>query len=130
MAVVADGKPALTHYRLLERFRGHSYLRLDLETGRTHQIRVHMAWLHHPLVGDPVYAGRLRLPAGIGPELEQSLRGFQRQALHAHRLGFEHPRRREWVEWSSPLPDDMRALLAALRADAVGPGRFEGADDG
>ncbi len=121
MAVVAGGKPALTHYRVLERFRGHSYLRLDLETGRTHQIRVHMAWLHHPLVGDPVYAGRLRLPAGIGPALEQALRGFKRQALHARRLGFEHPLSREWVEWSAPLPPDMSALLAALRADGPGP---------
>lgn len=127
MAAVAGGKPAVTHYRVLERFRTHSYLRLDLETGRTHQIRVHMAWLHHPLVGDPQYAGRLRLPAGIGPELEQALRGFRRQALHACRLGFEHPLSREWVECSVPLPDDMRALLAALRAD--GPGLPKDHDD-
>ena len=86
-----------------------------------------MAWLHHPLVGDPVYTGRLRRPAGIGPALEQALRGFQRQALHARRLGFEHPLSRKWVEGSAPRPADMSALLAALGAE--GPGRFEGPED-
>jgi 23S rRNA pseudouridine1911/1915/1917 synthase len=121
MAVVEDGKPALTRYWVLERFRGHTYVKLQLETGRTHQIRVHMAYLHYPLVGDPLYGGRLRLPAGAGLTLQQALRGFKRQALHARRLGFVHPLTREWVEWSVPLPDDMQQLLQVLREDAGRP---------
>lgn len=118
MAVVEGGKPAVTHYRVEERYRGHSLLRLRLETGRTHQIRVHLAHIRHPIVGDPVYGGRLKLPAGAGPELIAALRGFKRQALHATRLGLEHPRSGEPMSWEAPLPADMRALIAALRVDA------------
>jgi 23S rRNA pseudouridine1911/1915/1917 synthase len=119
MAVVASGKPALTRYRVIERFRAHSHLQVNLETGRTHQIRVHMAHVGHPLVGDPVYGGRLRLPPGCTPDLAEVLRGFRRQALHAHRLGLPHPETGAWVEWESPLPDDLRRLLEILAADAT-----------
>ncbi|HKJ07560.1 MAG TPA: 23S rRNA pseudouridine(1911/1915/1917) synthase RluD [Gammaproteobacteria bacterium] len=118
MAVVAGGKPAVTHYRVAERFRAHSRLRVHLETGRTHQIRVHMASVRYPLVGDPLYGGRLRIPAGATEALAQALRGFRRQALHAARLGLIHPLTGEAMEWCSPLPADMVGLLEVLRADA------------
>ncbi len=119
MAVVAGGKPAVTHYRVLERFRAHTWLKVNLESGRTHQIRVHMAHIRHPLVGDPVYGGRLLLPSGIGDGLRQALRGFRRQALHALRLGLEHPQSGEWMEWEAPLPEDLQQLLALTREDAA-----------
>lgn len=115
MAVVAGGKPAITHFRVLEKFRAHSYLKLQLETGRTHQIRVHMAYRQHPLVGDPMYAGRLHIPAGTGSELAAGLRSFSRQALHAARLSLAHPTSGESMEWQSPIPADMRELLTLLR---------------
>jgi len=117
-AVVPGGKPAITHYRVLERFAHHSYLRVNLETGRTHQIRVHMAHIHHALVGDPVYGGRLQMPAGASSELQDALRRFRRQALHARRLGLKHPASGEWQEWEVPVPQDMAELLEVLRADA------------
>lgn len=119
MAVVPGrGKPAVTHYRIHERYRGHTRLRVQLETGRTHQIRVHMAHLRYPLLGDPVYGGRLRLPAGASEPLIQALRGFRRQALHAWHLGLEHPTRGEWIEWEAELPPDLRRMIDVLRADA------------
>jgi 23S rRNA pseudouridine1911/1915/1917 synthase len=117
MAVRDGGKPAVTHYRVVERFRAHTHLRVSLETGRTHQIRVHLAHIRHPLVGDPVYGGRQRIPPQAGGELIAVLRGFRRQALHAGRLSLIHPETGEAMEWSCPLPEDMRALLAVLRAD-------------
>jgi len=117
MAVVSSGRPAATNYRVLERFRAHSLLRVNLESGRTHQIRVHMAHIRHPLVGDPTYAGRLRIPAGITPELQAFLRTFVRQALHARRLGIEHPQTGEPMEWLSEPPSDMQRLLQLLRED-------------
>ena len=117
MAVVRNGKPAVTHYRVLEKFRAHTFLRLKLETGRTHQIRVHMAHIHYPLVGDPVYGGRLKMPAGISEDLRQCLSQFRRQALHAASLGLHHPDSGEFVHWQIDLPDDMQHLLAELRAD-------------
>ena len=117
MAVVASGKPAVTHYRVAERFRGHSHLKVRLETGRTHQIRVHMAYIHYPLVGDPVYGGRLRFPAGISDILRNYLKDFHRQALHASRLKLVHPKTTEIMQWQSPLPGDMTELLAVLRED-------------
>jgi 23S rRNA pseudouridine1911/1915/1917 synthase len=117
MAVVASGKPAVTHYRLVERFRAHTLLRVHLETGRTHQIRVHMAYIRYPLLGDPVYGGRLRIPAGASPALQSLLRGFHRQALHAIRLGLVHPASGEWVEWERGVPEDMQTLLDGLRQD-------------
>lgn len=118
MAVVINGKPAQTDYRVLERFRLHSLLQVKLHSGRTHQIRVHMAYCHYPVFGDPVYGGRLRLPPGASPELIEVLRGFKRQALHAFRLGLEHPVTGEWLSWEAPMPQDMLTLLDALREDA------------
>jgi 23S rRNA pseudouridine1911/1915/1917 synthase len=114
-AVRESGKPAVTHYRVAERFPRHTLLRVKLETGRTHQIRVHMAHLRHPLVGDPVYGGRLRMPAGASEALGDALRRFQRQALHAEALGLVHPETGESLEWHSPLPADFEGLLDALR---------------
>jgi 23S rRNA pseudouridine1911/1915/1917 synthase len=99
------------------RFRAHSLIRLALESGRTHQIRVHMAYIDHPLVGDTVYGGRLRVPAGAGTELTERLRAFKRQALHAEQLNLRHPLTEEAMHWRSPLPPDMQELLAALEED-------------
>jgi len=118
MSVRNDGKPAVTHYRVLERFRAHTYIYVELETGRTHQIRVHFAYRQHPLLGDPVYGGRLRLPAGISPALSAVLRDFRRQALHATRLEFAHPLSHEPLTVERPPPRDFDELLAALRRDA------------
>jgi len=118
MAVVPGGKESLTHYRVEARFRAHTLVRVQLETGRTHQIRVHMAHQHIPIVGDPVYGGRLRLPPAASSELQEQLAGFRRQALHAARLTLTHPSSGETVSWESPLPVDMEQLIEALRADA------------
>jgi 23S rRNA pseudouridine1911/1915/1917 synthase len=115
MAVVATGgKEAITHYRLLKRFANHCHVRCMLETGRTHQIRVHMAHIKHPLVGDPQYAGRPRIPKGASEELIDGLRGFKRQALHARRLSLIHPSTEEEISWEVPLTEDMVDLLALL----------------
>jgi 23S rRNA pseudouridine1911/1915/1917 synthase len=111
-----DGKEAITHYRIVERLPGHTLLRVKLETGRTHQIRVHMAHLHHPLLGDPVYGGRAKLPAGADEALIAVLRRCKRQALHAEVLGLEHPATGEWLEWRADPPADLVELLDALRA--------------
>ncbi|BEH13493.1 23S rRNA pseudouridine(1911/1915/1917) synthase RluD [Marinobacter shengliensis] len=118
MAVVSSGKPAVTHYRLLERFAAHTHIQCKLESGRTHQIRVHMTHVRHPLVGDPAYGGRLRLPKGTTEELRQALAAFSRQALHARRLTLEHPATGETLSWEVPLPDDMVQLIEALRKHA------------
>ncbi len=118
MAVVREGRHAVTHYRVLERFPAHSLLQVRLETGRTHQIRVHMAHLRHPIVGDPVYGGRLQLPAGGSAGLRVALRDFRRQALHAARLTLCHPRSGERLEVEAPVPADMADLLQRLREDA------------
>lgn len=120
MAVTGGGKPAITHYRVLERFRGHTHVRVRLETGRTHQIRVHMAHIHCPLVGDPVYGGRARIPAGTTVSLREALQRFPRQALHAARLTLRHPETGKEMSWDAPLPEDMVRLLECLRADAGG----------
>jgi len=119
MTVREGGRPAVTHYRVIERFRGHTHILCRLETGRTHQIRVHMAHIRHPLVGDGTYGGRLGIPAGAGEALADTLRRFRRQALHARRLGFEHPATGESMAFDSPLPDDFGHLLAVLREDAA-----------
>ncbi|MGD8784079.1 MAG: 23S rRNA pseudouridine(1911/1915/1917) synthase RluD [Thioalkalispiraceae bacterium] len=119
MAVVkTGGKPAVTHYRVEQRYRAHSLLKVNLETGRTHQIRVHMAHIHHPLVGDPVYGGRLKLPAGATQALIDVLRKFKRQALHARQLGLVHPVTGEMMSWQAPLPDDMQYLIEVMQEDA------------
>ena len=118
MAVVEQGgKPALTHYRVIRRFRLHTQVRITLESGRTHQIRVHMAHVHYPLVGDPMYGGRVRLPRGAAPALTQALREFPRQALHAARLALEHPATGATLSFAAPLPADMEALIALLTED-------------
>ncbi len=118
MAVTGQGREAITHYRVAERFAAHTLIDVRLETGRTHQIRVHMAHVRHPLVGDPVYGGRLRIPAGCGDELRETLRNFKRQALHAGRLGIVHPATGEAMEWQTALPEDMAQLVECLRADS------------
>ena len=118
MAVVQfGGKEAITHYRLQKRYRDHCHVRCFLETGRTHQIRVHMAHIRHPLVGDATYAGRPRLPKGASDALVNMLRSFPRQALHACKLELEHPISGDTMSWEVPLPDDMQALLAVLDAE-------------
>jgi 23S rRNA pseudouridine1911/1915/1917 synthase len=115
-AVREDGREAVTHYRVRERFRALTLVECRLETGRTHQIRVHMAYVRHPIVGDLVY-GNLRLPKGATTELADALRGFRRQALHAERLEFQHPGNGEMVVVEAERPTDMEALLAAARED-------------
>ncbi|MFK7161816.1 23S rRNA pseudouridine(1911/1915/1917) synthase RluD [Marinospirillum sp. MEB164] len=115
--VVSGGKPAVTHYRVVERYRAHTHVRCQLETGRTHQIRVHLSHLKHPLVGDPQYGGRLKLPAGAGEELKQFLRAFPRQALHARSLKLLHPEHQQPQQWQAPMPEDMQLLLALLAED-------------
>ena len=117
MAVRGDGRPAVTHYRVLKRFRAHTLVRAELETGRTHQIRVHLSHIGYPIVGDPEYGGRRRLPAGASPELVAALEGFRRQALHAARLKLEHPVSGKEMAWEAPLPGDMEALLKVMEAD-------------
>jgi len=117
MAVKPEGKEAITHFRVLDRYRGHSRIKVNLETGRTHQIRVHMAYVRHPLVGDQTYAGRLQIPAGAGDELKEMLRGFDRQALHAGQLGLIHPATGKPMEFKVPLPADMKELIRVLEAD-------------
>lgn len=113
-AVRRDGKEAVTHYRLEQRFKRHTLIRVKLETGRTHQIRVHMTHINYPLVGDQVYGGRFQMPADCSPALAEALRNFKRQALHATKLGLEHPESGEYCEWEQPMPEDMRNLLALL----------------
>ena len=117
MAVHQMGKPAITHYRIMEHFRIHTRLRLRLETGRTHQIRVHMAHITHPLVGDQVYGGRPRPPKGASDEFISVLRKFDRQALHATMLRLYHPITGIQMEWHAPIPQDMVDLIDAMRAD-------------
>ena len=117
-AVVQEGgKEAVTHYRLLDRYRAHTRIKVQLETGRTHQIRVHMAHVHYPLVGDPLYGGRLKQPAGASEELRQALRRFPRQALHARKLGMIHPASGEYCEFEAPIPDDLQQLITILEQD-------------
>lgn len=116
-AVVRDGKSAVTHYRVREKFRAHAHLSVRLDTGRTHQIRVHMAHVGLPLVGDPMYGGRRQLPRQPHPDLQDALARLQRQALHAARLEFSHPESGEWLGWQADPPADFEAVLAALRVD-------------
>ena len=115
--VKTGGKNAVTHYRVLDRYRAHTRIQVQLETGRTHQIRVHMAHRNYPLVGDPLYGGRLKQPAGATEALRQALHKFPRQALHARKLGLIHPATGEYCEFEAPLPADMTGLIAALEND-------------
>jgi len=114
MAVVRSGKHAVSHYRVLKRYNGATYLRVALETGRTHQIRVHMAHIGHPLAGDPVYGRMPKMKRGVPAELVNVMRSFPRQALHAHKLRLTHPGSQVEVTYQAPLPDDFEQLLAAL----------------
>jgi 23S rRNA pseudouridine1911/1915/1917 synthase len=118
MTVRQDGRPAVTHYRVLERFRAHTYLNVKLETGRTHQIRLHLSHLRYPIAGDQVYGGRFAQPKGATERLRVTLSAFKRQALHAASLAFDHPRSGKRLSVQSPLPRDYSDLLAALREDA------------
>ena len=119
MAVIDGGRAARTHYRIVERFRAHTHCEIDLETGRTHQIRVHMAHIRAPLLGDPVYGGRPKLPPAPSDELRAALQAFRRQALHATRLRFTHPVTAAALNFESPLAPDLAELLALLRADSA-----------
>lgn len=118
MAVSQTGKAAVTHYRVEQRFRAHTLIRCKLETGRTHQIRVHMAHIRHPLLGDPVYSGRFKQAKGMSQACRDAVQGFRRQALHAGILGFKHPTTGEDVSWQVELPEDMQTILDMLAEDA------------
>ena len=120
MGVVVGGKPALTHFRVLQRFETYTHLRCMLETGRTHQIRVHMAHIGHPLLGDSLYGARLRLPKQADESVKTVLQDFPRQALHAAQLGLVHPKTGHSMHWQAALPEDMQAALAALRRQDTG----------
>jgi len=117
MCVRDDGKAATTHYRVIKRYRDHTHIQLQLESGRTHQIRVHMQHIRHPVMGDPVYAGRQRIPPKADHEMIELLRNFKRQALHAFRLSLLHPQSGKQMSWRLPLPDDMVQLLTVLNRD-------------
>jgi len=119
MAVRSDGRPATTHYRVLERYRAHSFLSVRLTTGRTHQIRLHLSHLKYPIVGDPVYGGRFGRPRGASEALATCLRSFGHQALHAAELAFDHPRTGRRLALQTPVPADFAVLLDVLRADAL-----------
>lgn len=118
MAVHPTGKDAVTHYRVLEKFPCHTHVRVKLETGRTHQIRVHMAHIQHPLAGDQTYGGRVRLPKGVSTVLRDVLREFPRQALHAKKLELHHPDTEKLMSWEVELPEDFKELLVALKYDS------------
>jgi len=119
MAVLAvtnkSGKEAITHYRILQRYTAHTKIKVKLETGRTHQIRVHMAYKHYPLLGDPVYGGRIKYPTGCNEPLKEAIENFKRQALHAKKLGLEHPQSGEWMSWQINAPEDMQNLYTLLQ---------------
>ncbi len=119
-AVVVGGKEAITHYRIAKKYRAHAHLKCNLETGRTHQIRVHLAYMRFPLVGDMTYGGRIKLPAGANEELKFALQNFKRQALHARSLTLVHPASGKTLSWSVPLPADMQMLLTLLDEDLRG----------
>ena len=112
-----SGKEAITHYRVVQRYERHTLIRVKLETGRTHQIRVHMAHIRFPLLGDQVYSGRFQLPPACSEQLETQLRQYKHQALHAAKLGLEHPETDEYCEWEAPMPQDMKLMLEALAAN-------------
>ena len=112
--VSSNGRDATTHYRVIDRFKSHTHVKAILETGRTHQIRVHLSHIGYPLLGDPMYGGRVRFPKKASEILKESLLGFKRQALHSKKLTLNHPSTGELMSWKAPLPDDMLELLAIL----------------
>ena len=113
-AVSSNGKDATTHYRVIDRFKSHTHVKAILETGRTHQIRVHLSHIGYPLLGDPMYGGRVRFPKKASEILKESLLGFKRQALHSKKLTLNHPSTGKLMSWKAPLPDDMVELLDIL----------------
>jgi len=120
MSVQQNGKPSVTHFTVKERFEAFTFVNVKLETGRTHQIRVHFAYRRHALVGDQIYGGRLALPKGASEEMIQVLRHFKRQALHAARLAFIHPTTEKLVDLEIPPPKDFMMLVDVMRRDAAG----------
>jgi 23S rRNA pseudouridine1911/1915/1917 synthase len=118
MAVIDSGKPAVTHIRVLQRFNDITHVQVKLESGRTHQIRVHMSNIHHPIVGDPLYGGRRKHPSGLSPEQAKKISAFPRQALHAWRLQLTHPTTSELMLWTADIPEDMASQLSVLKDDA------------
>ena len=114
-AVLSSGKDAITHYRAIDRFKSHTHVKVILETGRTHQIRVHLSYVGHSLIGDPMYGGRVRFPKKASEELKKALNNFKRQALHSKKLTLTHPISGESMSWKAPLPDDMLELLEVLK---------------
>lgn len=117
MTVIESGKPAITHYRVLERYADYTRVQVQLETGRTHQIRVHFQHIEHPVVGDPIYGGRFKLPKGASEHLRHLLQTFKRQALHAEILSLTHPLTKEVMKWTAPLPEDFKALIQCLQTE-------------
>jgi len=118
MAVVKNGRPAMTHYRIIKKYRHHTLLQVNLETGRTHQIRVHMTWCHYPIIGDPVYGTKKQLVKGMDPKLANIVTSFPRQALHARAIQLLHPLSNESMAWEAPIPEDMTKLIDSLELDA------------
>ena len=114
-AVSTSGKDAITHYRVIDRFKSHTHVKAILETGRTHQIRVHLSYIGYPLIGDPMYGGRVRFPKKASKDLKEVLVNFNRQALHSKKLTLIHPISGELVSWKAPLPNDMLKLLDVLK---------------
>jgi len=114
MTVSDKGKTAITHYRIIKKFSGHTYLQIQLETGRTHQIRVHLSYLKYPILGDPVYGGRVKIPKNTSMQLISTIQSFPRQALHACKIELKHPVSGDMICLESPLPEDMQSLLEAL----------------
>ena len=113
-AVSSHGKEAVTHYRVIDRYQSHTHVKAILETGRTHQIRVHLSHIGYPLIGDPMYGGKVRFPKKADEVLKEALVSFKRQALHARKLTLTHPTSDELMSWKAPLPEDMLALLDVL----------------
>jgi len=114
MTVTDKGKTAITHYRIIKKFSGHTYLQIQLETGRTHQIRVHLSYLKYPILGDPVYGGRVKIPKNTSMQLISTIQSFPRQALHAYKIELKHPVSGDMICLESPLPEDMQSLFEAL----------------
>ena len=114
-SVTANGKEAVTHYRAIDRFKNHTHVKAILETGRTHQIRVHLSHTGHPLIGDPMYGGRVRFPKKADEVLKETLLNFKRQALHSKKLTLNHPISGDLMSWKAPLPKDMQSLLEVLK---------------
>ena len=119
MAIVKNGRTAITHYRIIRKYRHHTQLQVNLETGRTHQIRVHMTWYHHPIIGDPVYGAKKQLVKGMDSNLANIVTAFPRQALHARAIQLLHPHSDELMTWEAPIPEDITELIDSLELDAI-----------